>query len=65
MQFSIATLFAVMAAIAVAQPVAPPSNVLNRRQAVSAEVASMTDADGNVIAYDTAGVKFPMKDAGN
>lgn len=40
-------------------------SVINRRQAVSAEVASMTDADGNVIAYNAAGVKFPMKDAGN
>lgn len=38
--------------------------ILNRQAAVSAEVPSMTDADGNVIAYDVANVKLPMKDGG-
>ncbi|RDW77298.1 hypothetical protein BP6252_05351 [Coleophoma cylindrospora] len=58
MQFTLIT-FAALLAVAFAVPTAYPAgaeDIVARAPQVAAETAAMTDANGNVVAFDPAGV---------
>ncbi|KAK1713324.1 hypothetical protein CaCOL14_002241 [Colletotrichum acutatum] len=63
MKYSVFTLFAVAAAFVAAAP----TEMVEKRQAASTvpvEEAAMTDANGNIVPFNTAGVYQANKEAG-
>ncbi|WYZ34286.1 hypothetical protein EsH8_I_000562 [Colletotrichum jinshuiense] len=64
MKYSVFTLFAVAAAFVAAAP----TEMVEKRQAAPAAVpvneAAMTDANGNIVPFSTAGVYQANKEAG-
>ncbi|CZR64345.1 uncharacterized protein PAC_14243 [Phialocephala subalpina] len=68
MQFSVITLLSLVA-VAFASPIALPERlddiVARQTTPVSAEDSSMTDASGNVVTFNTAGVYLDATAKGN
>ncbi|KAI0165274.1 hypothetical protein GGR52DRAFT_575366 [Hypoxylon sp. FL1284] len=68
MKFSVA-IFAIFTTVAMAElqkvpRSQKPDNALVRRQGAKVQTSSMSDADGNVVDFDTAGVNMASQKAG-